>query len=362
MGRKFVRVSLGGVHDEAEIRGHRRTYIGALPGNIIQAIRKAGARNCVMMLDEIDKLGARHPGRPVARRCSRCSTRSRTTRFRDNYLGVPFDLSPRRVHHDRQHARHHSRAAARPHGGDQPRRLHRGREAGDRPALPGAPAARGERPDRPGRSRSPTTALRAIIRGYTREAGVRNLEREIGKALRHAAVRIAEGSAERVRIDAGRPRAASSGRRGSRTRWRCAPACRASPPASPGRRSAATSCSSRRRRMPGKGKLILTGQLGEVMRESAQAALTLVKSRAAALGIDPSLFEKSDIHIHVPAGRDPEGRPERRRRDVHGAPLAADRPHGAQRHRDDRRDLPARPGAAGRRHQGEGGRRRRAPG
>ena len=93
MGRKFVRVSLGGVHDEAEIRGHRRTYIGALPGNIIQAIRKAGARNCVMMLDEIDKMGAGIQGDPVGGHARGARSRSRTTRFRDNYLGVPFDLS-----------------------------------------------------------------------------------------------------------------------------------------------------------------------------------------------------------------------------------------------------------------------------
>ena len=131
-GRKFVRASLGGVHDEAEIRGHRRTYIGALPGNIIQAIRKAGTRNCVFMLDEMDKLGAGLPRRPVARRCSRCSTRSRTATFRDNYLGVPFDLSQGDVHRHRERARHDPGAAARPHGDHRAAGLHRGREARDR--------------------------------------------------------------------------------------------------------------------------------------------------------------------------------------------------------------------------------------
>ena len=221
--------------------------------------------------------------------------------------------------------------------------------------------ARGERPDGRSRSRSTTRRCARSSSGYTREAGVRNLEREIGKVLRHAAVRIAEGERGRGRASTQATSPPSSGRRASRTRSRCAPACPASRPGSPGRRSAATSCSSRRRATPGSGRLILTGQLGDVMRESAQAALSLVKNRAAAAR-HRSGAVREERHPRPRAGRrHAEGRAERRRRDVHGAGLAADRPHRAQRHGDDRRDQPARPGAAGRRHQGEGGRGRARP-
>ncbi len=187
MSRKFVRVSLGGVHDEAEIRGHRRTYIGALPGNIIQAIRKAGTRNCVMMLDEIDKLGAGIQGDPGAALLEVLDPEQNNT-FRDNYLAVPFDLSrvvfittanmldtipgPLR---DRMEIISLAGYTAE-------------REARDRAALSRRAPDGGERPQgRAGRDR-PTRRCATIIQHYTREAGVRNLEREIGKVLRHAAV------------------------------------------------------------------------------------------------------------------------------------------------------------------------------
>ena len=198
MGRKFVRVSLGGVHDEAEIRGHRRTYIGALPGNIIQAIRKAGTRNCVMMLDEIDKLGAGIHGDPGAALLEVLDPEQNNT-FRDNYLGVPFDLSrvvfittanmldtvpgPLR---DRMEIISLS-------GYTADEKL----EIAHRYLLRRQLEANGLKP---GQVEIGDDVLRDIIQGYTREAGVRGLERQIGQVLRHAAVRIAEGQSGPIRI------------------------------------------------------------------------------------------------------------------------------------------------------------------
>ena len=306
MGRPFVRVSLGGVHDEAEIRGHRRTYIGALPGNIIQAIKKAGARNCVMMLDEIDKLGRGIQGDPSAAMLEVLDPEQNAT-FRDNYLGVPFDLS--RVVFvatanmldtvpgpllDRMEIISLA-------GYTEDEKLEIARRYLVRRQL----EANGLKA---GQAEIDPDALRLIIKGYTREAGVRNLEREIGKAFRHIAVQIADGSTDRVVLTEkeiatilGQPRFESE------------IAMRTSIP------GVATGLAwtpvggdilfIEASRTPGRGSLILTGQLGEVMRESVQAALTLVKGRAAQLGIDPAIFEKSDIHVHVPAGATPKDGP-----------------------------------------------------
>jgi ATP-dependent Lon protease len=306
MGRQFVRVSLGGVHDEAEIRGHRRTYIGALPGNIIQAIKKAGARNCVMMLDELDKLGRGVQGDPSAAMLEVLDPEQNAT-FRDNYLGVPFDLS--RVVFiatanmldtvpgpllDRMEVISLA-------GYTEDEKL----EIAQRYLVRRQLEANGLTADQ---VEIDAQALRLIIKGYTREAGVRNLEREIGKTFRHVAVQIADGSKDRVGLTAeevttilGQPRFESE------------IAMRTSIP------GVATGLAwtpvggdilfIEASRTPGRGSLILTGQLGEVMRESVQAALTLVKSRAVQLGIDPAIFEKNDIHVHVPAGATPKDGP-----------------------------------------------------
>jgi ATP-dependent Lon protease len=305
-GREFARVSLGGVHDEAEIRGHRRTYIGALPGNIVQALRKAGKRDCVMMLDEIDKLGRGIQGDPSSALLEVLDPAQNST-FRDNYLGVPFDLSkvlfiatanqldtiPGPLL-DRMEVIQLS-------GYTISEKL----EIARRYLVPrqrqenGLTAEQCEIGD---------AALRAIITDYTREAGVRNLERAIGSVFRHAAARIAEGTAARIRIDVtdlaeilGAPR------------FEAEVAQRTSVP------GVATGMAwtpvggdilfIEATRVPGHGKLILTGQLGDVMKESAQAALSLVKSKHRELGLDPKLFDESDIHVHVPAGAIPKDGP-----------------------------------------------------
>jgi ATP-dependent Lon protease len=306
-GRKFVRLSLGGVHDEAEIRGHRRTYIGSLPGNIIQSVRKAGTRNPVMMLDEIDKLGAGgFHGDPSSALLEVLDPEQNST-FRDNYLGVPFDLS----------------------------RVMFIATANVLDTIPGPVRDRMEVIELPGYTEDEKLeiakryllarqlqasgltgeqcsvgedALRSIIRDYTREAGVRNLERLIGAVCRHVAMRIAEGGAMQIDIDA----AALPAILGP-PRFENEAAMRTSVP------GVATGLAwtptggdilfIEATRVPGSGRLILTGQLGEVMKESAQAALTLAKARAADLGFDVGLFEKSDVHIHVPAGAIPKDGP-----------------------------------------------------
>lgn len=306
MDRPFVRVSLGGVHDEAEIRGHRRTYIGALPGNIIQAIRKAGSRDAVMMLDEIDKMGRGFQGDPSAAMLEVLDPEQNST-FRDNYLGVPFDLSritfittgnlldtipgPLR---DRMEIISLA-------GYTEDEKLEIARRYLVRRQLEanGLTAEQAEIDDE---------ALRHIIRDYTREAGVRNLEREIGKVFRNVAVRIADGSCAHVRIGLNDLHEILGP-----SRFENEVAMRTSVP------GVATGLAwtpvggdilfIEATRTPGKGSLILTGQLGEVMRESAQAALSLVKNRSSSFGIDPATFEKSDIHIHVPAGATPKDGP-----------------------------------------------------
>jgi ATP-dependent Lon protease len=306
MDRPFVRVSLGGVHDEAEIRGHRRTYIGALPGNIIQGIKKAGSRNCVMMLDEIDKMGRGVQGDPSAAMLEVLDPEQNGT-FRDNYLAVPFDLS--RVVFiatanmldqipgpllDRMELISLA-------GYTQEEKL----EIAQRYLVRRQLEANGLTADQ---AEIEPEALKLVVKGYTREAGVRNLEREIGKVFRHAAVQVAEGTAAKVVVTAkdiadvlGQPR--FEGEIAQRTSVPGVATGLAWTPVG------GDILFIEATRVPGRGSLILTGQLGDVMRESVQAALTLVKSRATQIGIDPSLFEKSDIHVHVPAGATPKDGP-----------------------------------------------------
>ncbi|GFE91258.1 endopeptidase La [Steroidobacter agaridevorans] len=306
LGVKFARVSLGGVHDEAEIRGHRRTYIGALPGNIIQAIRKAGTRNSVLMLDEIDKLGAGIQGDPSAALLEVLDPEQNNT-FRDNYLGVPFDLSkvvfiatanmldtipgPLR---DRMEVIELT-------GYTEDEKV----EIAKRYLMRRQLEANGLKPEQ---ASITDDALRQIARDHTREAGVRSFERMIGSVLRNVAVKIAEGTITQQTVDVDD----LAGILGA-PRFENEVAMRVSVP------GVATGLAwtpvggdilfIESTRVPGNGKLILTGQLGDVMKESAQAALSLLKSQAARLGIDTTVFDKSDVHIHVPAGAIPKDGP-----------------------------------------------------
>ena len=307
MGREFVRASLGGLHDEAEIRGHRRTYMGALPGNIIQGIRKAGTNNPVFMLDEMDKLGGGgFHGDPSSALLEVLDPAQNNT-FRDNYLALPFDLSqvmfvatanvldaipgPLR---DRMEI-----IELPSYTGDE--KL----EIAKRYLVARQMEANGLKPEQ---AAITDDALRAIIGDYTREAGVRNLERLIGAVLRNIAMRVAEGVTESVNIG-------PDDLHGILGAKKVEPeiAMRTSVP------GVATGLAwtpvggdilfVEATRLPGKGQLILTGQLGDVMRESAQAALSLVKSNAVRYGIDERLFETNDIHVHVPAGAIPKDGP-----------------------------------------------------
>jgi len=307
LGRRFVRMSLGGVRDEAEIRGHRRTYIGALPGRIIQGLRRAETRDPVFMLDEIDKIGADWRGDPSSALLEVLDPAQNHT-FADNYLGVDFDLSqvlfiatantldtipgPLR---DRMEILTLSGYTDAEKVGIAEQYL-----------IPKQLAAHGLAAHE--LSFDPE-AIRQIIRGYTREAGVRGLDREIATIARKVARRLAEGQTEAVRITAervveliGRPRfvdevAERTTRPGVATGLAWTPV---------GGDVLFVEASM----MPGsEERLVLTGMLGDVMRESAQAAVSYVWSNAEMLGIDPKIFEGKTIHVHVPAGAIPKDGP-----------------------------------------------------
>ena len=299
--RKFQRVALGGLHDEAEVRGHRRTYIGALPGNVIQSLKRAGTRSGVLMLDEIDKLGMGGFHGDPSSALLEVLDPEQNAKFRDNYLGVDFDLS----------------------------RVLFIATANVLDTIPGPLRDRMEIIQLPGYTEEEKVqiarkylvkkqleanglkaeqasltdaAIREIIAGYTREAGVRNLEREIGSVMRNVAMRIAEAKVESVAVDAGDLHAILGARK-----FENEVALRTSLP------GVATGLAwtpvggdilfIEASKVPGSGKLILTGQLGDVMKESAQAALTLAKTWSG------DALDKIDIHVHVPAGATPKDGP-----------------------------------------------------
>ncbi|MEX0957668.1 MAG: endopeptidase La [Burkholderiales bacterium] len=307
MGRKFGRVSLGGTHDEAEIRGHRRTYIGALPGNIVQAIKKAGTNNPVLMLDEIDKLGAGgFHGDPSSALLEVLDPEQNAT-FRDNYLGVHFDLSrvmfiatANMLETIPGPLRDRMEVIQLP-GYTEEEKLQIAR----RYLLKRQLDSNGLKPEQ---CELTEASLRSIIADYTREAGVRNLEREIGSVFRHVAMKIAEGAAQSVTVAPDDLPAILGPRK-----FENEVAMRVAVP------GVATGLAwtpvggdilfIEASKVPGSGKLILTGQLGDVMKESAQAALSLAKSRAPELGIAADSLDKSDIHVHVPAGATPKDGP-----------------------------------------------------
>src|SRR5216684_1185106 len=306
MGRKYVRISLGGARDEADIRGHRRTYIGAMPGRIIQGMKQAGTKNPVFLLDEVDKLGISFQGDPAAALLEVLDP-AQNDSFTDHYLGVPFDLSevlfiatsnfPQSI------------------PGPLLDRMETVNFAGytEREKLEIAKRYLVTRQLREnglgtGQLELGDEALKEIITSYTREAGVRQLEREIGKLGRKVARRIAAGEVERLAVTAedvrtllGRPRVhperkAGDDQVGVATGMYYTPA---------GGDIMFVEASV----MSGKGDLILTGQLGDVMKESARAALTYARSHAEQLGIGEEAFKDTDVHVHVPAGAIPKDGP-----------------------------------------------------
>ena len=306
MGREFVRVSLGGVHDEAEVRGHRRTYVGAMLGRILDGLRRAKTRNPVFILDEMDKLGAGLHGDPSAAMLEVLDPAQNST-FTDNYLGVPFDLSDvlfvatanvldqiplalrdrLEVIHIPGYTEEEKVAIAR------------------RFLLPRQLKAAGLTRKK---VKVSSAALKEVVRFYTREAGVRNLEREVGAICRHGATLFARRRRKPLEVDPEEvqeilgPRRFESDVAQRTSRPGVATGLAWTPVGGEILFIEATS-------MPGKGELILTGQLGDVMRESARAALTLVKARSADLGIDHAVFDCSDLHVHLPAGAVPKDGP-----------------------------------------------------
>lgn len=306
MNRKFVRMSLGGMRDEAEIRGHRRTYIGSMPGRIIQSIKEAGTRNPVFMLDEIDKVGVDFRGDPSSALLEVLDPEQNHS-FTDHYLNVPFDLSKTmfictaNILDTIPPALQDRMEVIRIPGYTEQEKI----KIAERYIIPRQIKDNGLTPKQ---TFFNTKALSKMIREYTREAGLRNLEREVGSICRKIARKVADGSDKAFRIlpstvhnYLGVPRFLEEEREKNLTpgvalglAWTAA-----------GGEILHVEVTT----MPGKGKLHLTGQLGEVMKESGQAALSYARSRAKKIGLDPDFAETRDIHIHVPAGATPKDGP-----------------------------------------------------
>ncbi len=306
LNRKFVRLSLGGVHDEAEVRGHRRTYVGAMPGRIVQAIQQAGTCNPLIMLDEIDKVSSDFRGDPSSALLEVLDPEQNFS-FRDNYLGVPFDLSnvmfmtTANILETIQPALRDRMEVIRLAGYTEEEKL----QIILRHLMPKQMDENGIKPENLHISE---TALRDCIAKYTRESGLRQLEREIGKICRKVARRVAEGDTEQVKVTV-------------KSLHEFLGPAKIEPEemlkhdqvgVATGLAVTATGGDIlfiEALTMKGKGVLQLTGQLGDVMRESAHAAYSFAKSRARELGIDEEVFGKTDIHVHIPEGAIPKDGP-----------------------------------------------------
>ncbi len=306
MGRKFVRMSLGGIHDEAEIRGHRRTYIGALPGRVIQSIKTAGSANPVFMLDEIDKVGMDFRGDPSSALLEVLDPEQNFS-FQDNYLEVPFDLSrvlfiatANMLDTIPPALRDRMEMIQLP-GYTQLEKL----RIGQRFLLPKVLENHGLTD---GQLTISEAALVRLIQAFTKEAGVRNLERELANVARKVARRVADDASVKVTIEPDQledylgPARFDYGELETEDSIGMATGLVVSDAGGDIVQVEAT-------KMEGKDDFILTGQLGDVMKESARAGLSYVRSRSAQLGLDPSIFEKQTLHIHVPAGATPKDGP-----------------------------------------------------